>query len=165
MLWAMDVELSPPLMGTRHQPMKLVGPATLQIESTGLRVRASHGALPMASYALFAGTLLVGGIGIAIAVTFKGSTDLVTGIATLAILGLIAAALSLKRTPKGDVQTHHFPWENIKEIKWDSGLLIVVKKMKPKGALHIDVPPNSELERDLGKAHREFLRAEQRRNK
>ncbi len=161
----MEVDLAPPLLGTRHTPMKLVGPADIHIESTGLRVRAAPGALPGRAYALFFGSLAIGVAGFGLALKFSQSSDLTTGIGALALTGFISALLTMKRVPKGDVQTYLFPWENIDAIKWDQCLLVVVKKMKPKGALHINVPPNSDLERELGKAYRDFLRAEQQRNK
>lgn len=136
------VQYCPPAYGTSHVPIKITGAGELRVTGEGLEAHGREVA-GRGKGLLFLPLLLLVAVGGAILRTTY-FPELVSDIVFYSIVGgLVGGVLfPLLRSPakEGEATRLVIPWANVKKITHDpsaEALIVVVKKMKPKGGLYL----------------------------
>ncbi len=149
----MKVEFCPPALGTNVVPIPITGPGTLLLEEDGLHVVGSK-VVGRGRGALIILTLL---LGTAAAFTLRMALDIENVWTYVAIIfagGSFLITMLKKPAKAGEEVRCTIPWTKIKKVYWDAlneCIIVVVKRMKPKGGLYIRQPKGSELEAEIRK--------------
>lgn len=147
----MSVVFRPPALGNTQVPIKLTGGGTLHLTDAGLEVTGKK----VASFgrgALFVLALLAAGL---VSVLLRNLLDLHSTASSGIGAGLgisIVTYFMRKPAKEGAPMSLSIPWEKVKKVTWDASsecLLIVVKRMRPSGALYVVAPKNSALQKML----------------
>ncbi len=144
------VQFRPPGIGNTQVPIKLTGEGSVTLTEEGLIATGKK----VAGFGR--GLLLIAAfLGCATVVALLDQHFEFPSIVRYALAGSIGLAiLPFFRRParEGEPMSLSIPWSNIKKVAWDGTsqcLMIVVRRMKPKGALYIVAPNGSPLEQAI----------------
>jgi len=147
----MKVVFRPPAIGSTVVPLPITGPGTLLLEDDGLHIvgakvaNRGRGAFVMLALILTVAPIVI----LQTVLDIRGRWTYGIGAAAG---GAVLMAMLKKPAKEGEEVRLTVPWANVKKVVWDGVsecIIVVTKKMKPKGGLYIVEAKGSALEAEL----------------